>query len=64
MEKAKDNKEKKKADHAQDLLEEMIRDGNKNYAETTCDVDRIRGEEHMLAERNENKEKDKDRKKK
>jgi hypothetical protein len=59
MEKTKDSKEKekKKVDHAQELLEEMIRDGNKNYAETTCDVDRIRGEEHMLAEKNKKKKK-------
>lgn len=45
----------KKKDHAHELLEEMIKDGNKNYTETTCDIDRIRGEEEQASRKNKKK---------
>lgn len=49
----------KKKDHALELLNEMIENGNKNFTETTCDIDRIRGEEHFKAQKEKKKAKKK-----
>ena len=34
-----------KKDLAQEILEEMINDGNPNYAESACSVDKVRDKE-------------------